>query len=310
MSGPPPDASPGASSPLSPRAILRLSGEEADAVLDRLEEDVPVSPHLVGLDDRTVEEALVFGDTHGDWRSTLAAAERFLRSPSDHFLVGLGDYLDRAPADCGEGSVANAIYLLELAARFPNRVFLVQGNHETNRILPVLPHDLPEQVDRLWGPDPERVERIIALLERGPFAAWTPNGAYLAHGGFPRRHDARENGRAQFTKLPDEEILDIVWGDCGASRLARGVTPPFTERELSLFLESIGAKVMVRGHDPDLIGQVVFGGRCLTIHTTRVFERYGGVLLARIPLSTPLTNARAIALEHLETEGRTFPEPD
>lgn len=307
MSGP--GASTGPARRLGPEEILALAPEEADELLDRLEAQVPVAPdRLADVPPSTGAEAVVFGDTHGDWRSTVEAARPFLARPRERVLVGLGDYVDRTPDDCGEGSVANALYLLELVAEFPGRVVLLQGNHETTRRFPVLPLDTPEEVDALWGPEVERYARLMGLLERGPLAALTGSGVYLAHGGFPRVREAG-SARDAFRSPSDDTVLDVVWGDCGASRVHRGVSVPFSEAELAEFLRLLGARVFLRGHDPDLVGRPVFHDRCLTLHTTRVYERSGGVLIARVPLDRPVESVRDLAVEHLATEGRSFPPP-
>jgi hypothetical protein len=293
---------------LSPAEILHLDEGGADELLERLEATVPVLAPLVDLPGDPFREAIVFGDSHGDWRSTLRVAEQFLVAPDSRCLVGLGDYIDRAPDDCGEGSVANALYLLQLVAQYPGRVFLLQGNHETVRRLSVVPHDLPEEVDLLWGPEPDRYNRLVGLLERGPLAAVSPSGVYLAHAGFPRGA-LPDEWRDAFDKISDDRLAEIVWAECGASRNRRGATVAFSEADLTHFLAAAGQRVMVRGHDADLTGRSVFHDRCLTLHTTRLYEQFGGVLFARVPLDHPVRSTQEALLEHVETEGREFPPP-
>ena len=278
---------------------MGLTPAGADALLDRLEREVPVAPPLVKLPARPFHEAVVFGDTHGDHRSTERVAAEFLASPSDRLLVGLGDYVDRAPRDCPNGSVVNALYLLGLSARYPDRVVLIKGNHELDRWVGVRPHDLPSEVEDLWGSGGNRYERLQSLLERGPYAAVSPSGVYFAHGGFPRE-GLDERWESSFS-APDEELtLEVGWGECGASRAHRLVVRPFTEEELGRFLARSGARLFLRGHDPDLAGQWVFGARCLTLHTSRSYARYGGVLFASVPLDRALDAAKSIALHRID----------
>ncbi|MCI4325935.1 MAG: metallophosphoesterase [Thermoplasmata archaeon] len=284
--------------PLSPPEILALSSEEADALLDRLEREVPVSPPLAELPARPFSEAIVFGDTHGDWRSSERVVAEFRGAAEDHILLGLGDYVDRAPDDCEQGSVANALYLLGLVAKYPDRVVLVKGNHELDRWVGVLPHDLPEEVDLLWGPDENRYQRIASLLERGPYAAVSPSGVYFAHGGFPRVERVTE-WKSLFGVSDEDLTLDVGWGECGASRARHGAVTPFTEVELVRFLQQSGTRLFLRGHDPDLTGRWVFGDRCLTLHTSRTYERYGGVLYARVPLDRAVDSSGAVRIERL-----------
>jgi hypothetical protein len=308
MSGSPASVAPVPNHVLAPLEILQLDGSGADELLERLEATVPVLAPLVDLPNDPFREVIVFGDSHGDWRSTLRVADLFLAAPESRCLVGLGDYIDRAPDDCGEGSVANALYLLQLVAQFPGRVFLLQGNHETVRRLSVVPHDLPEEVDLLWGPEPDRYNRLVGLLERGPLAAVSPSGAYLAHAGFPRGA-LPTDWREAFDKVDDDRLAEIVWAESRASRNRRGATEAFSESDLIHFLTATGLQVMLRGHDADLAGRSVFHDRCLTLHTSRLYEQFGGVLFARVPLDRPVRSTQDILLEHVETEGQEFPPP-
>ncbi len=295
---------------LTPEAVLASSPEEADEFLERLERKVPVRPGITDLPAKGFSEALVFGDTHGDWRTTLEVRRAFLRADGGpRCLVGLGDYVDRPPPDCGPGSVVNALLLLDLAARYPDRVFLLQGNHETVRRIPVLPHALPEEVDELWGPQADRYTRLVALLERGSYAATSPNGAYFAHAGFPRG-PLLPSWRRAFEEVDETRLIELVWVDCDASHARHGVSESWGAKDLTAFLSRSGLSVFIRGHEPELAGKSLYDGRCLNLHTTRVYERYGGVLLAHLPLDRLISTVADVRVEHLSTEGRRFPTLD
>ncbi|MGI0131293.1 MAG: metallophosphoesterase [Thermoplasmata archaeon] len=290
----------------SPAQLLEMSPEGADALLDRLERAVPVRPGFVELPVSGFPEAIVFGDTHGDWRSTLEVERAFRATPGGpRCLVGLGDYVDRTPNDCESGSVVNALLLLGLAARYPDRVFLLQGNHETGRRIPYVPLSLDAEVDERWGPQADRYTRLAALLERGPLAAASPNGGYFAHAGFPRG-PLPAAWRRVFEDVDESRLIELVWADCDVTRGRHGMAPPWDAAELTRFFAQTGLHVFLRGHDPELTGRPTYGGRCLTLHTTRVFERYGGVLMARVPLDRPIRSVADLRVEHLATEGRHF----
>ncbi len=295
--------------PDSAEQVLSLGAVEADTLLSELERTVPHRPAFVTLSDSRWDRAFVFGDSHGDWRSTREVVERFEAGGPGAVLVGLGDYVDRSPRDCGEGSVANAIFLLSTAARHPERVFLIQGNHETARRVGVSPHDLPDEIERLWGPRPERYSRLMDLLERGPLSAATSSGAYLAHAGFPRHLGSGSWSRI-FDRVDDELLFEIVWAECAASRLRRGAAEPWGPEALDQFLAASGLSVVLRGHDPDLAGKRLYGDRVLTLHTTRTYQRYGGVLMGELPLDRSVHSLSDVSIDHLPTKGRTFPGPD
>jgi hypothetical protein len=292
----------------TPQEILALDRRGADRLLDELEGSVRTHPPLLRLPSTAISEAIVFGDTHGDWHSSLEIAAGFLAGSMPRLLLGLGDYVDRAPPDSPNGSVANALYLLSLAARYPDRVVLLQGNHETSRRVPVAPHNLPHEVDELWGHDRDRGVRLASLLERGPLALTTANGAYLAHAGFPRRLPDG-NWAAAFERGDEETLCEITWAECDASRNRRGAARPWGARDLDRFLAATGLRLMLRGHDPDVCGIPLYGDRCLTLQTTRVFERFGGVIVALLPLRATLESTKSLAVHHLATEGQRYPLP-
>lgn len=291
----------------SPVELLTLSPPEADELLEYLERRVPVRPPLVELPEALADEAIVFGDTHGDWRSTEEVVREYRKG--SRCLIGLGDYVDRPPDDCGAGSVVNGLYLLEVVAESPARACLIQGNHEVVRRIPAVPHNLPDEVDELWGPDSTRYDRLLGLFERGPLAVTTPNGAYLAHAGFPRGKLPVPWTDA-FVAVDEERLAELTWAESDTSRIRRGAAVPWGARDLDQFLDQTGLSIMLRGHDPDLTGRPLYGGRCLTLHTSRIYERYGGVILARVPLGPALHSVADLKVQHLATEGRSYPMPN
>ncbi|MGB6500475.1 MAG: metallophosphoesterase [Thermoplasmata archaeon] len=281
----------------SPADILRMSAGEADDLIGHLEERVPHRPPLAEISAEVAEEAVVFGDSHGDWRATAEVVRRFREGRRS--LIGLGDYIDRAPADCGAGSVANALFLLGVAAEAPDRVWLIQGNHETTRRIPVRPHSLPSELANLWGPDPSRYDRILELLARGPIAARTPSGAYLAHAGFPRG-PLPTPWSAAFDAADDDRLAEVVWAECDVSAARRGAAPSWGNSDLDLFLRTTGLRIFLRGHDPDLTAQPLFEDRCMTLHTCRLYGQYGGVISAMLPLRSPVRSVRDLTIDRLK----------
>ncbi len=291
---------------VGPAEILRLSAEHADRLFDHLEAAVPTRPTLFDLSSLRGDEAIVFGDSHGDWRTVERVVDRYEDPTRRRLLIGLGDYLDRTMGDCGAGSVASALYLLQLAARDPDRVVLIQGNHETVRAIPFSPESVRGEIRELWGDDPRRYTRLIDLMGRGPLAAYHPAGPYLAHAGVPTAV-AGKDWKADFDRVDERFVAEITWTDCAASRNRRGGVDPLDEARLAEFLARAGLTFMLRGHDPDLTGRRLFHERCLTLHTTRVYERFAGVIYARMPLDRPRITLRDVRVEHVETEGRRYP---
>jgi len=285
--------------PPSPQQILRLTAGEVDRLLDHLERTVPTRPPYVPLPEAA--SAVVFGDTHGDWLSTLEVVRTFEAQGPRALLVGLGDYVDRPPRDLPCGSVANALFLLSLESRWPDRVVLLQGNHETQRRIPGHPHVVPTELRQLWGESAQRYDRLMDLLARGPFAASAENGAFFAHAGFPRGPLPTPWTQA-LAAVDDKQLLQLVWSEPEAGAAHRGATRPWTEAELASFLDQSSLRTFWRGHDPDLTGRALYHGRVMTLQTTRVFRRYGGVVMAVMALDRPLERVEDAELRRLGTE--------
>jgi hypothetical protein len=283
--------------PVSPEAIEQMDAAEIDSLLGQLDPQISSESALVRVDPPEAVTMAVIGDTHGDWPSTQDALAWFLESPKDRAFVGLGDYIDRAPPDCPGGSVVNALFLLSVKAAHPDRVFLLQGNHEAARQIPVVPHDLPEELEERWGEDRPRYSRLMGLLERGPLAGYTPSGVFLAHGGFPLRLGSPWTDR--FRTVDETLTVELLWSRIGTANPDNDLSPPIDEEALDQFLQTTGLRVLLRGHDPRLVGRSLYHDHCLTLHTSRMYERYGGILTARVPLDRPVQSTRDIEVVRL-----------
>jgi hypothetical protein len=294
--------------PLGPEDIAGMEAAEIDALLIRLDRQISLESSLVHFEPPGATTVGVIGDTHGDWRSTQAAASWFLESPNDRAFVGLGDYIDRAPPDCPAGSAVNALYLLSIKAAHPDRVLLIQGNHEAARRFPFEPHDFPEELAERWGNDRQRYLRFMGMLERGPLAAYTSSGVFLAHGGFPSRLPSPWTDR--FRNVDETLIAELLWTRVAAADPEPNIVPAFEEAALDGFLRQSGLQLFLRGHDPRVVGRPLYHGHCLTVHTSRIYARFGGVLFAQLSLVQPVGSTLDVEVERLpETIDRPGAEP-
>jgi Calcineurin-like phosphoesterase len=278
-----------------------MNSDQIDTLLADLDPKISSEPTLVHVQPPDPGTMAVIGDTHGDWPSTRAAMAWFLEAPHRRVFVGLGDYIDRAPPDCPAGSAVNALFLLSVKAAFPDRVFLIQGNHEAARRIPVEPHTLPREMAVKWGEDRRRYSRLMGLLERGPLAAYTSSGLFLAHGGFPSRLASPWTDR--FRSSDETLVAELLWRDVAASGVDRGLSPPFDELALNRFLTATQLHVFLRGHDPSVVGQSLYHDHCLTVHTSRTYESYGGILEVRAPLDRPVSSTWDLEIVHIPSAG-------
>lgn len=113
-----------------------------DEVIEKLKQGEHIPEKLVSLICNLAEELLVSegniqlvptpvtvcGDIHGQLHDLFTLFETGGECPFVRYLF-LGDFVDR-----GFYSVETLLYLLSLKVRFPDRVFLVRGNHESRQI--------------------------------------------------------------------------------------------------------------------------------------------------------------------------------
>ncbi len=274
--------------------FLRGAGRALDALAE---------PTLVRFDgDRGFR---VIGDTHGDFASARAALAP-PGGPPDRPFVAVGDYIDRStrseprPRSLPLGSLWTTLFLIARKLQHPQRIILLQGNHEAARRLPVPgPTYLRELRDRFPRDEALALWRAtFEVVERLPLAALSSNGVFLAHGGIPPPDSPPVEG----WRRDDPGLLEgLVWSDPANAYEDRGVGFPFSEAELTRFLGSVSANVLLRGHDPKHSGISLYRGTCLTLQTSDLFRRFGhgGILRAEVPPLPRIAGAEAIAVEEL-----------
>lgn len=202
-------------------------------------------------------EAIVIGDIHGDLESLkfILSDSSFLeRALSGHniYLVFLGDYGDR-------GAYSPEVYYVVLTLKkiFPSRVILLQGNHEGPEDLLAHPHDLPYHMRRKFGQEWAMAYRELSQLFRRFYTAVLVKDRYvMLHGGVPNRVKSIEDVAFAYAKHPAESHLEeILWSDpsdwvTGIYPSPRGAGYLFGEDVTLRFLNLLGAKFLIRGHEP------------------------------------------------------------
>jgi len=249
-------------------------------ILQKAIEILSMQPAFLRLNGRI----MVAGDTHGDVIVSREIIKKFYDEKYDA-IVFLGDYIDRAPSDVSS-SAENMNYLLQKLVENPEKVFLLKGNHEANYAIPCFPHEFEYEIK------PSLKEYYTRIFMEMPLMTMA-NNVYLAHGGFPR------GDIWNVDKNDVSAIEDITWSDIAVSPVYRGAGFKFDEKMMNEFLESIGAKAFIRGHDYTMNGIVVYK-KCLTIFSSRRYryEGNGGVLVAMIDGN--VEGIRDIKLQALE----------
>lgn len=248
-------------------------------------------------------EAIVVGDIHGDLESLryILHKSKFLEKALDGhniYLIFLGDYGDR-----GEYSPEVYHVTLTLKKSFPEKVILLQGNHEGPEDLLAHPHDLPYHMRRKFGLDWSIAYRELSQLFRRFYTAVLVSGRYvMLHGGAPSRAKSIEDLAFAYLKHPSESHLEeILWSDpsdwiSGVYPSPRGAGYLFGEDITDKFLNLLGVKFLIRGHEPADEGyKFNHQGKVLTLFSRRGAPYYNsGAAYLMVDLSLQVENAEEL----------------
>jgi len=210
---------------------------------------------------KNAKKIIFVGDTHGDLEASQKVIKDYLKE--ENKIVFLGDYVDRGPY-----SKENLDFLLETKLKFPNQIFLLQGNHEGHRILKFSPAEFWESLDD------KEYKIYTSIVEKFPLVVIAKDIIAL-HGVPP---DVKSLEEINQIKIGDNMWRQITWGDFSEESGEYLGTDPFTGRPQfgqDYFLKSMEKfkkKVLIRSHQPDC-PQFISDDRCLTIFTSSAYTR-------------------------------------
>ncbi|KAL0206836.1 hypothetical protein P9112_012547 [Eukaryota sp. TZLM1-RC] len=194
----------------------------------------------------------VVGDIHGQYWDLIEMFKITGDCPDTNFLF-LGDYVDR-----GYYSIEVAALLIALKVRYPQRVFLLRGNHESRQITQV--YGFYDECCRKYG-SPNMWKQFTDLFDHLPLAALINNSIFCLHGGLSPSLETIEQIRSlERTVDPPHEgaMCDILWSDPD-DRLGWGVSPrgagyTFGHDISETFCHNNSLKLLVRAHQLVMAG--------------------------------------------------------
>jgi len=260
-------------------------------LLSRVEEtksdNLTINGKLVNL--KPEGHALIIGDLHGDLISleTIITQSKFLEEMETNkraIIIFLGDYGDR-------GAKSPELYyaVLSLKLAYPKQVVLVRGNHEGPSDLMASPHDLPTFLRRKFGDTWVQVYQTLSELF-GCFynAVYVKDRYLMVHGGLPSKVRSLKEIAVADKLHPRKTFLEeLLWSD--PDEQAQGVYPSprgagyiFGKTVTGEVLQRLGAKILIRGHEPVQDGFAVnHEGKILTLFSCRgppYFNNFGAYL--------------------------------
>lgn len=230
-----------------PETVFDLASDE---MLNLISSAKPLFEREKNLLEASRETILVVGDTHGNFEGTTSIVALWKEQGCDK-VVFLGDYVDR-----GEQPLETLNFLLVLKLLYPEKVFLLRGNHET--LYMNSRYGFLSYCTRKFGKEAESLHTAYNVL----FSYFSPafllsEKILLLHGGVP---DKLSNLK-DINSLPkgdldaDNEILgQILWNDPSEEcqgfehNSERGFHYLFGENVFLKFLEQHNLAMVIRGH--------------------------------------------------------------
>jgi serine/threonine-protein phosphatase PP1 catalytic subunit len=234
---------------------------------------------------RIPQRLIVIGDIHGDYSalSTILSKINYERYLSDEHnkLIFLGDYIDR-----GRRSPEVLYAVCFLKSRFPQSVILMRGNHEAPDEFPFPSHDFPYRVIDLFGQDQSMdlyYQKILPFFHALLLSVVIEKCFIIVHGGVPAQppQDSLEAietlSKAQANYMTRRTMEEILWNDPRDSitdngdfeRSRRGIGKHFGQAVSYTWLRRLGAKVILRGHEPCEGYKIDHQGLVFTIFTCK-----------------------------------------
>jgi protein phosphatase len=210
---------------------------------------------------KKAKKIIFVGDTHGDLEASQKVIKDYLKEGNK--IVFLGDYVDRGPF-----SKENLDFLLEQREKYPDKIFLLQGNHEGYRILKFSPAEFWESLSK------EEYQKYSQIVEKFPLAVVSKDIIAL-HGALPEIEKLEDFEKIE---IGDENWFRICWGDFldepGENLGINSFTgrPQFGRDYFFKIMQKINKKILIRSHDPNA-PQLMYDDCCLTIFTSLAYSK-------------------------------------
>jgi len=220
-----------------------LEEEQLRQVLDKVRELLVEEENVISIQ----SPVSVCGDVHGQFFDVITLFQTGGNLPDVRYIF-LGDYVDR-----GYYSLETLTWLLLLKIRYPDRITLLRGNHESREVSRV--YGFYEEVQTKYGSSAiwNRCQLVFDLL---PLSSLIDNRYICVHGGlspdFSQIDDIRAIPRVQ--EIPRTGgMTDLMWSDPAEEVDSwkynqRGAGWLFGQKAIDEFHRLNGTELVIRAH--------------------------------------------------------------
>jgi serine/threonine-protein phosphatase 2A catalytic subunit len=149
----------------------------------------------------------IVGDIHGQFPDLLKIFDKMGQAPETNYVF-LGDFVDR-----GNFSLETIQLLIALKIRFPSRVTLLRGNHESRQLSQV--YGFYDEVMLKYG-NAAVWTYFTELFDYLPLGCLLDGKIFCTHGGLSPVIDTLDDIRAldRVQEIPhDGAVCDLLWSD-------------------------------------------------------------------------------------------------
>ncbi len=204
------------------------------------------------LDD-SESEVWVIGDIHGNL-DTLQRLIEIIDEKKPEIVIFLGDIVDR-----GTNQLECLILVLALKIRYPNRYYLLKGNHETLEMNKA--YGFFQEFKYRFN-NQKKFDEVLAVYNVLPFCALVNKGILCLHGGIPediailrKLRGLKPRDSVSIFKTITKSLVQIMWNDPkydlkGFSESFRGPgVKSFGEDVFNDFMKEYNLKYLIRAHE-------------------------------------------------------------
>ena len=214
---------------------------------------------------KIVAPLTICGDIHGQFDDLTELFIKGGKCPETNYLF-MGDFVDR-----GFNSVETFLLLLALKVRYPDRITLIRGNHETRQITQV--YGFYDECMRKYGSI--NVWRYCTeIFDYLPISAIIAEKIFCIHGGLSPTIDTIDEIKNIDRKqeVPhDGAMCDLLWSDPDQDQKGFGMSPRgagylFGGNVVKTFEEINKIDLIARAHQLVMEGyKMMFDGKLVTI---------------------------------------------